>query len=197
MPFIGNKPSAVPLTSADITDSIITSAKIVDGTIVNADINASAAIDSTKLTGVGATAGQVINVYTATDSTLRSSNSQTFTTASSTLSITMTPTSSSNKVLLMVYTKVQCNGNYITFSFFRDSTNLAGASNACFASAYNTGGTDVGTEHLSFNYLDSPATASSITYSLRFRSNDNNTSKFNFQPDVTQVATIMALEIKG
>jgi hypothetical protein len=52
MPFIGNKPSAVPLTSADITDGIITSAKIVDGTIVNADINASAAIASTKLSGV-------------------------------------------------------------------------------------------------------------------------------------------------
>jgi hypothetical protein len=40
MPFIGNKPASVPLTSADIADSIITSAKIVDGTIVNADINA-------------------------------------------------------------------------------------------------------------------------------------------------------------
>lgn len=52
MPFIGNKPSAVPLTSADIADGIITSAKIVDGTIVNADINASAAIASTKLSGV-------------------------------------------------------------------------------------------------------------------------------------------------
>jgi hypothetical protein len=52
MPFIGNKPAQVPLTSADIADSIITSAKIVDGTIVNADINASAAIVSTKLSGV-------------------------------------------------------------------------------------------------------------------------------------------------
>jgi hypothetical protein len=52
MPYTGNKPSAVPLTSADIADSIITSAKIVDGTIVNADINASAAIVSTKLSGV-------------------------------------------------------------------------------------------------------------------------------------------------
>jgi len=51
MPFIGNAPARVPLTSADITDSIITSAKIVDGTIVNADINASAAIASTKLSG--------------------------------------------------------------------------------------------------------------------------------------------------
>ncbi len=55
MPFIGNKPSAVPLTSADIADGIITSAKIVDGTIVNADINASAAIVNSKLSGVGIT----------------------------------------------------------------------------------------------------------------------------------------------
>ena len=39
MPFIGNKPSAVPLTSADITDNII----------VNADINTNAAITTEKL----------------------------------------------------------------------------------------------------------------------------------------------------
>ena len=52
MGYIGTKPSAVPLTSADITDSIITSAKIADGTIVNADINASAGIDSTKISGL-------------------------------------------------------------------------------------------------------------------------------------------------
>jgi hypothetical protein len=53
MPFIGNKPSAVPLTSADIADSIITSAKIVDGTIANADINSSAAIALSKLSTTG------------------------------------------------------------------------------------------------------------------------------------------------
>jgi hypothetical protein len=53
MPFIGNKPSAVPLTSADIADGIITSAKIVDGTIVNADINASSAIAISKISATG------------------------------------------------------------------------------------------------------------------------------------------------
>ena len=52
MGYIGTKPSAVPLTSADIADGIITSAKIVDGTIVNADINASAGIVASKLTGI-------------------------------------------------------------------------------------------------------------------------------------------------
>jgi hypothetical protein len=47
MPFIGNKPSAVPLTSADIADSIITSAKIVDGTIALADLSATGTKDAT------------------------------------------------------------------------------------------------------------------------------------------------------
>ena len=49
MGYIGKNPTAVPLTSGDITDNIITSSKIVDGTIVNADINASAAIAESKL----------------------------------------------------------------------------------------------------------------------------------------------------
>jgi len=53
MPFIGNKPTAVPLTSADLTDNIITSAKIADGTIVNADINASAGVVFSKLASTG------------------------------------------------------------------------------------------------------------------------------------------------
>ena len=41
MPFIGNKPSAVPLTSADIADGII----------VNADISSTAGITLNKLSG--------------------------------------------------------------------------------------------------------------------------------------------------
>jgi hypothetical protein len=52
MPFIGNKPTAVPLSSADLQDNIITSAKIVDGTIATADIS-DGAVTSVKTTGVG------------------------------------------------------------------------------------------------------------------------------------------------
>ena len=51
MPFIGNKPSAVPLTSADIADGIITTAKIADGAVVNADIANSTINLTTKVTG--------------------------------------------------------------------------------------------------------------------------------------------------
>ena len=126
MPFIGNKPAQVPLTSADITDSIITSAKIVDGTITNADVASSIITGQTvetsidgadsvliyddsasalrKMTrtnfvsGLGAAAGQIIQVVTATDSTERTTNSTSFITGSNTLSATITPSSTSNKI---------------------------------------------------------------------------------------------------
>jgi len=51
MPYTGNKPSAVPLTSADIADGIITTAKIADGAVVNADIANSTINLTTKVTG--------------------------------------------------------------------------------------------------------------------------------------------------
>jgi hypothetical protein len=52
MGYIGQTPTAVPLDGDDLADNIITSAKIADGAIVNADINASAAIVGTKLTAL-------------------------------------------------------------------------------------------------------------------------------------------------
>ena len=64
MSYIGNTPTAVPLTSADITDGIITSAKIAndavvtgkiaDGTIASADL-ASNAVDTQALSLFNAT----------------------------------------------------------------------------------------------------------------------------------------------
>ena len=71
MPFIGNQPAKVPLTSADITDGIITSAKIAndavvtgkiaDGTIVNADISSTSAITLNKLSGNPNFRNRIIN----------------------------------------------------------------------------------------------------------------------------------------
>ena len=49
MVFIGNQPTAVPLTSDQLTDGLITSAKIADGAVVNVDVNSTAAIAYSKL----------------------------------------------------------------------------------------------------------------------------------------------------
>ena len=49
MAFIGNQPTAVPLTSDQLTDGLITTAKIADGAVVNVDVNSTAAIAYSKL----------------------------------------------------------------------------------------------------------------------------------------------------
>jgi len=69
MPFIGNKPSAVPLTSADIADSIITSAKIVDSTITNSDVASSIITGQTAETSIAG--GDSVLIYDDSASALR------------------------------------------------------------------------------------------------------------------------------
>jgi hypothetical protein len=49
MAFIGNQPTAVPLTSSQLVDGIITTGKIADGAVVNVDVNSTAAIAYSKL----------------------------------------------------------------------------------------------------------------------------------------------------
>ena len=69
MAFIGKKPTAAPLTSSDVADGIITSAKIADGTIVNDDVNASAAIVASKLSGAGISMAQTFRLTADTSGT--------------------------------------------------------------------------------------------------------------------------------
>jgi len=69
MPFIGNKPSAVPLTAADIADGIITSAKIVDGTITNSDVASSIITGQTAETSIAG--GDSVLIFDDSASALR------------------------------------------------------------------------------------------------------------------------------
>ena len=59
------------ITEDDIRDSSITSAKIKDGTIVNADINASAAITLTKLANGALPTGITVNTDNIVDGTIK------------------------------------------------------------------------------------------------------------------------------
>jgi len=245
MPFIGNQPAKVPLTSADITDGII----------VNADINANAAIASSKLsitsplsiTGnstagseirlpedtdngsnyvalkaadsiasnltftlpsadgsanqalitngsgslsfatVGATAGQVIQVISATDQTQRSTTSTSFVTGSNTLSVTITPSATANKIFIIVGASLVGDGGYQgIFTIYRDATNLGNGNNGLT----NALGYDAGC----ITYLDSPNTTSAITYQVYFRSITTDTVLVNAS---SSKGSITCFEIKG
>ncbi len=210
MPFIGNKPSAVPLSSADIADGIITSAKIADGTIVNADINASSAIAVSKLSATGtslqvlrmnsgatalefatistgATAGQVIQVVTATDSTERSTTSTSFVTGSNTLSVAITPSSASNKIFVIVNTGCRSQTYGAIYALFRDATNLGDATEGNLH-------TPPGKSTCSISILDSPSTTSSTTYQVYMSAPYGDNAYLN---SYNGKGSLTAFEIKG
>ena len=207
MPFIGNKPSAVPLTSADIADGIITSAKITDATIVNGDIaNATIALAKLSATGTadattflrgdntfasaGATAGQVIQVVSATDSTVRSTTSSSYVTASNTLSVAITPSSASNKILVLAHSNLYGASTDACYTIYRGATDLGSANGFKVANYGAVGARD----SLGINYLDSPSTTSSTTYQVYFKSSSGNTSYLN---ENSTKGSITLLEIKG
>jgi hypothetical protein len=165
----------------------IQSLGITDGTIVNADINASAAIAGTKLSG----AGKVLQVVTATDSSALSSSSATYVDTGLTASIT--PSSASNKILVLVTMGTlgsdSANNAGATIGLIRGTTELAYSAglgaHPTIAFIYSPG--------VSFAYLDSPSTTSSTTYKTQFKTS----SGTGFVIDSGSIASIVLLEIAG
>ena len=72
--FIGNIPTNVPLSGTDIADDSIESADIKAGTIVNSDINASAAIATSKVSGAVTSIASHGLATSATTDTTNASN---------------------------------------------------------------------------------------------------------------------------
>ena len=140
---------------------------------------------------VGASAGQVIQVLSATDSTQRSTTSNSFVTASNTLSVTITPSSASNKILILVSSTIG-NDQAAYATVFRDATNLGGTNGF----VWTEGDPAVRTFYsgLGINYLDSPSTTSAITYQVYIRRSGGSSAQLNSN---ATLGSITCLEIKG
>ena len=93
------------------------------------------------------------------------------------LSVSITPSSTSNKILI----EISLSGSGVTasntahFRLLRDSTPIylgdtAGNRTRCFASGIDSDANS--TEHFSGIFLDSPSSTSSITYKIQTYSND-------------------------
>ena len=167
----------------------IQSLGITDGTIVNADINASAAIAGTKLSG----AGKVLQVVQATHATEVTTSSTSYVTTNLTASIT--PSSASNKILIIVaFPGDNSTGNGGNeggdFTIFRGaSTDLLTRGGDTY---YNSGGVNIGMS-VSMNYLDSPATTSSTSYTVYMKARDATSSMKSCHNGST--GTIILMEI--
>jgi hypothetical protein len=195
MPFIGNKPSAVPLTSADITDGIIT----------NADIASGAAIAQSKISG---SFGKVLQVVSTTKvDTFQYSSFSSWNYVDVTgLSVTITPSSTSNKILILGY--ISGGGDNAVYRIQKNSSTLTGylgtqtgSFTLGFGSAIS-GSIYQATGNAVISYLDSPSSTSALIYKVQVTG--NGTVSINRPTDtedsanrIRTASTITVMEIAG
>jgi hypothetical protein len=185
----------------------IQSLGITDGTIVNADINASAAIAGTKLSG----AGKVLQVVSTAKTDTFTLSSATFTDVTG-LSVSITPSSASNKILVLVQISYGGAGNMYSFaklirgstSIFQGDSDAADRTEATIPlDTTNENNSEANKQHMAFiSYLDSPATTSSTTYKIQMASSDARQSTINRSAndsnnnyDIRSTSSITVMEI--
>jgi len=169
--------------------------KIQDNTIVNADINSSAAIAGSKLV---MPTGSVIQVVSALISSEFTSTSSTYSNTPVTLAIT--PSATSSKVLVMI-TLGGCiswnNDTYLQAALFRDSSEIfvleatGGETDSTAKSGYGS---------VACSHLDSPSSTSAVTYLVKGASANNNSYvRFNADGPNSRRAdsSITLMEIAG
>ena len=137
-------------------------------------------------------AGTVLQVVNATDSTQLSTSSTSY--VDTGLSASITPTSSTSKILIFIeQTGVGKNaggsGFRVALNILRDSTQLiqfelgAGYTASSVVNVFGSSGA---------NYLDSPASTSSITYKTQIKGFDGGTVYANYD-NCTSTITLMEI----
>jgi len=162
--------------------------KIQDNTIVNADINSSAAIAGSKLV---MPSGSLLQVVTSEFSTDTVTTNTSLTATGHTVSIT--PSSSSSKIYVMLTGSggsSPANGWWIG-ALYRGSTNI---STGMGYTQYNV--STVGNTTYSYNVMDSPSTTSAITYQMYWRANHSSVSAYYRWSDKGN-PLLTAMEIAG
>ena len=139
-------------------------------------------------TTTGFPAGSVLQVVTSAPFTTTASTSSTsFVTTG--LSVSITPSSTSSKILAIHSDGGSRNstaGNGMLTTLYRNGTNVVASSGTSpYALNYTQNNSGINVAPTSFVYLDSPASASSVTYTVYFASYNTagtvyyNTTNFN------------------
>lgn len=136
--------------------------------------------------------GKVLQVVSTTSTSTVGNSTNTF--ADSNLSLSITPTLSTSKILILTSQAYAKNpGNQYTgieTRLVRGATQLGLISqNAGYVntSSYNV-------LNISYNYLDSPATTSATTYKVQFR-NTQNSASVEVSANATETASMILMEI--
>lgn len=138
------------------------------------------------------TAGTVLQVVQATTTTYVTANSTTY--VDTTLSASITPSSTSNKVLVLINQAIGTSGagNVGGIRLVRNSTDVQ----TWGFGVFYTGSSDL-YGYSSNNYLDSPSSTSSVTYKTQInRQGGSGTTRVQYSDsNGSQISTITLLEI--
>jgi hypothetical protein len=135
--------------------------------------------DNTGTILTNATAGTVLQVVQATSTTVTTVTSTSFT--DSGLSGSITPTSASSKILVLItqpiYVARTSATNWTgTVQIVRDSTAIWVPANFTLGLVLGTSTVDATSRtYMTLNYLDSPATTSSVTYKTQIKADSSGT----------------------
>lgn len=145
-----------------------------------------------SLPDANAPSGSVLQVAQGLSQMLTSTTSTSY--VSTPITVSITPISTSSKVLIQVSLGTTFSNNSSTTStitVYRNSTDLAPTSQGFALS------TDTGNEPLSFTYLDSPSTTSSTSYTVYFKTNSNTAWVGGTNGGVATTNSITVMEIAG
>jgi hypothetical protein len=160
------------------------------------DTAAYESFDGSSWVEFGGGGGAILQVVSATSSTQVTNNSGTY--VSTGLSASITPTSTSSKVMIFARTSAFSpnNGSVATFTIFRGTvsgTNLAGANG--FMRLYTSVDTQIEGDASAF-IVDSPNTTSSQTYTFAIKNAAGATGSVGAQYNNT-LGSIILMEVAG
>ena len=176
MSYIGSKPANKPVVASDLDPTVITGQTALATSPADTDeflISDAGVLKRLDASLIGG-GGKVLQAVTGTSSTASQGTETSFTDTG--LNVTITPSATSSKILVMAHTTglVSSNGSFVYFTIERQ---ISGGSNT------NIGDSSIGLTHLRgdptqitsvmCHALDSPSTTSAITYEFQRRVNAN------------------------
>jgi hypothetical protein len=183
------------VTATKLGASAVTTAKINAGAITTAKIAAALDLSATTLTMPAGALLQVVHATNGTDITF----SQTHSTYATTISGTITPSATSSKILIMTLNALDaCSGGHypaLHGKILRGSTEIDGMELVFYQG--NTNNHRVG--EVSWNYIDSPNTASAVTYNIQWANSGGSSVSGTYSGVANQYGNsqIFLLEIAG
>jgi len=137
--------------------------------------------------------GSILQVVSNTYSTSTTTTSTSY--QISGLTVSITPTSATSKILItgnVPYDVYGGSGNQASLTMYRGATNLMTNGFAIIASGSSN---EIQAGSMAVNFLDSPATTSSTTYTIYFRANSGGGTARIFVDNYTGSLTVMEIAV--